>query len=45
MTLQNKLLKLVEEVEDFYQEELESFSGNLNRFSKIAKFIQKIFEK
>ncbi|MFX1450932.1 MAG: tetratricopeptide repeat protein [Promethearchaeota archaeon] len=45
ITLQNKLKQLVEEVEDFFQEELESFSGNLNVFSKIGKFINKIFEK
>ncbi len=45
ITLQNKLKQLIEEVEDFFQEELESFSGNLNVFSKIGKFIEKIFMK
>ncbi|MFX0138087.1 MAG: hypothetical protein ACFFDN_30875, partial [Candidatus Hodarchaeota archaeon] len=44
ITLRNKLTKLVQEVEDFYQEELESYSGNLTLFSKAGKFIQKIFE-
>ncbi|MFX0138502.1 MAG: tetratricopeptide repeat protein, partial [Candidatus Hodarchaeota archaeon] len=45
VTLQNKLVKLIQDVEDFFQEELESFSGNLSLFSKIEKFIIKTFEK
>ncbi|MFX0133201.1 MAG: hypothetical protein ACFFDN_06110 [Candidatus Hodarchaeota archaeon] len=44
ITLRNKLVKLIEEVEEFYQEELESYSGNIGIFSKVGKFIQKIFE-
>ncbi|MFX1451537.1 MAG: hypothetical protein ACFFCM_11880 [Promethearchaeota archaeon] len=44
ITLQNKLVKLIQDVENFYQEELENFSGNLSVFSKIEKFIQKTFE-
>ncbi|MFX0132316.1 MAG: tetratricopeptide repeat protein [Candidatus Hodarchaeota archaeon] len=44
ITLRNKLVKLIEEVEDFYQEELETYSGNIGIFSKAGKFIQKIFE-
>ncbi|MFX0140814.1 MAG: tetratricopeptide repeat protein, partial [Candidatus Hodarchaeota archaeon] len=44
ITLRNKLIKLVQEVEDFFQEELESYSGNLTPFLKAGKFIQKIFE-
>ena len=44
ITLRNKLKKLIEEVEDFYQEELETYSGNIGIFSKAGKFIQKIFE-
>ncbi|MFX1450599.1 MAG: hypothetical protein ACFFCM_07145, partial [Promethearchaeota archaeon] len=44
ITLQNKLTNLISEVEDFYQEELENYSGNLAIFSKIGKFVQRIFE-
>ncbi len=41
--LRNKLLNLLNEVEDFYSEELESFSGKISTFSKIIKFIPKYF--
>ncbi|NVM00691.1 MAG: hypothetical protein HWN67_00025 [Candidatus Helarchaeota archaeon] len=44
VTLQKKLGTLIQDVEDFYQEELETYSGNLTVFSKIGKFVQKIFE-
>ncbi len=44
ITLQNKLTQLINDVEDFYQEELVAFSGDISVFSKIGKFIQKIFE-
>ncbi|MFX0133064.1 MAG: hypothetical protein ACFFDN_05400 [Candidatus Hodarchaeota archaeon] len=43
MTLRNKLEKLVKEVEEFYEEDLENYSGNISIFSKVGKFIQKIF--
>ncbi|MFX0135984.1 MAG: tetratricopeptide repeat protein, partial [Candidatus Hodarchaeota archaeon] len=45
ITLRNKLKELIQEVEDFFQEELENFQGNLSPFSKIDKFIQKILKK
>ncbi|MFX0138090.1 MAG: hypothetical protein ACFFDN_30890, partial [Candidatus Hodarchaeota archaeon] len=45
VTLQNKLMLLIQDIEDFYQEELESYSENLISFSKVGKFIQKIFER
>ena len=44
MTLRNKLKQLIQDIEDFYQEEFETYSGNLSVFSKIGKFVQKIFE-
>ncbi|NVM05254.1 MAG: hypothetical protein HWN67_23245, partial [Candidatus Helarchaeota archaeon] len=43
--LRNKLVQLVEDVEDLFQEEFETFYGNLNVFSKVGKLIRKIFEK
>ncbi len=43
ITLRNKLTQLIEEVEEFYKEELEEFHGELGIFSKIGKFIPKIF--
>ncbi|MFX0138156.1 MAG: hypothetical protein ACFFDN_31220, partial [Candidatus Hodarchaeota archaeon] len=45
ITLRNKTVKLIQEVENFYQEELEAYSGDISVFPKISKFIQKIFEK
>ncbi|NVM03863.1 MAG: hypothetical protein HWN67_16145 [Candidatus Helarchaeota archaeon] len=45
MTLRNKLAKLIQEVENFYQEELEAYSGDISVFPKISRFIQMIFEK
>ncbi|MFX0135222.1 MAG: tetratricopeptide repeat protein, partial [Candidatus Hodarchaeota archaeon] len=44
ITLRNKLMQLIIEIEDFFQEELENFAGNIDVFSKIGKFVQKIFE-
>ena len=44
ITLKEKLQQVVREVEDFYEEELDSFKGNVAVFSKVGKFIQKIFE-
>ncbi|MFX0133931.1 MAG: hypothetical protein ACFFDN_09820 [Candidatus Hodarchaeota archaeon] len=44
ITLRKKLEQLMQDVENFYQEELEDYSGNLSVFSKIGKFVQKIFE-
>ncbi|MFX1453365.1 MAG: hypothetical protein ACFFCM_21200, partial [Promethearchaeota archaeon] len=44
ITLRNKLKELIKDVEDFYQEEFETYSGNLSVFSKIEKFVQKTFE-
>ncbi|MFX1452374.1 MAG: hypothetical protein ACFFCM_16160, partial [Promethearchaeota archaeon] len=44
ITLRNKLKELIKDVEDFYQEEFEKYSGNLSVFSKIEKFVQKTFE-
>ncbi len=43
--LRNKLIQLVEDVEDLFQEEFESFYGNLNVFSKVGKLVNKIFKK
>ncbi|MFX1453035.1 MAG: hypothetical protein ACFFCM_19530, partial [Promethearchaeota archaeon] len=45
ITLRKKLEQLIQGIEDFFQEELESFSGDLTPFSKVGKFIQRIFEK
>jgi hypothetical protein len=39
------LKQLIQEVEEFYQEEFEKFKGNITVFSKIGKFIQKYFSK
>ncbi len=44
ITLRNKLMQLILDVEDFFQEELEDFTGDLDTFKKIGKFVQKIFE-
>jgi len=44
VTLRQKLTELIENIEDFFQEELENFQGDLKIFSKIGKFVQKIFE-
>ena len=44
ITLKQKLKQLVEEVEVFYQEELEAFNGNISVFAKAGKFVQRIFE-
>ena len=44
LTLRNKLKESVQEVEDFFQEELEHFTGNITPFLKIGKFVSKIFE-
>ncbi|MFX1449374.1 MAG: tetratricopeptide repeat protein [Promethearchaeota archaeon] len=43
-TLRNKMKQVVQEIEDFFKEELEYFQGNITPFRKIRKFIQKIFE-
>jgi len=43
VTLRSKLSNLIDELEDFYDEELKNFSGNLSVFSKIDKFIKRIF--
>ncbi len=43
ITLRNKLVKLIQEVEAFFQEELENFTGEIDTFSKVRKFIPKIF--
>jgi tetratricopeptide (TPR) repeat protein len=45
MILQRKLKQLIQEIEEFYQEELENFKGNISSFSKVGKFIQKYFAK
>lgn len=45
MILQRKLKQLIQEVEEFYQEEFENFKGNVTSFSKVGKFIQKYFSK
>ncbi|MFX1450835.1 MAG: hypothetical protein ACFFCM_08335 [Promethearchaeota archaeon] len=44
LTLRNKLKQSIQEVENFFKEELATFSGNITPFKKIEKFIQKIFE-
>ncbi len=44
-TLRNKLKDLINDVEDFFSEELENFQGDIRPFSKIDKFVQKIFKK
>ena len=44
-TLRNKLITIIHEVEDFYREELELYSGDMELFSKISKFVHKIFGK
>ncbi|MFX1450597.1 MAG: hypothetical protein ACFFCM_07135, partial [Promethearchaeota archaeon] len=44
ITLRNKLVELIDDVEEFFQEELENFSGDIEPFSKIGKFVQRIFE-
>lgn len=38
-----KLAKLIQEVEEIYQEELEEYDGNIGIFSKIGRVVQKIF--
>ncbi len=43
-TLRNKLIQLVRDIEDFYKEEFETFNGDVEIFSKIGKFIQRLFE-
>ena len=43
ITLRNKLKESVKEVEEFFKEELENFRGNITPFSKISKFVDKIF--
>ncbi|MFX0135983.1 MAG: carbon-nitrogen hydrolase family protein, partial [Candidatus Hodarchaeota archaeon] len=44
-TLRNKMKQAVREIEDFFQEELKHFNGNITPFQKIRKFMQNIFEK
>ncbi|MFX1451536.1 MAG: hypothetical protein ACFFCM_11875, partial [Promethearchaeota archaeon] len=44
VTLRQKLIELIENIEDFFQEELENFQGDLKVFTKIGKFVQRIFE-
>ncbi|MFX1450973.1 MAG: hypothetical protein ACFFCM_09025 [Promethearchaeota archaeon] len=44
ITLRNKLSELIQEIEDFYEEELETYAGDISIFPKIDKFVQKIFE-
>lgn len=44
LTLRTKLKHLIQEVEDFFQEELENHPNNTSLFSKIGKFTRKIFE-
>ncbi|MFX1450573.1 MAG: hypothetical protein ACFFCM_07010, partial [Promethearchaeota archaeon] len=45
ITLQNKLGRLIQDIEDFYDEEFRNFSGNLEVFTKIGKFINRTFVK
>ncbi|MFX1449373.1 MAG: nitrilase-related carbon-nitrogen hydrolase [Promethearchaeota archaeon] len=45
ITLRNKLKQSVLDVENFFQEELEHFKGNITPFRKIRKILQKIFEE
>ncbi len=44
MTIRKKLKELIDEVEGFYEEELEKFKGDVRPFTKINKFVEKIFE-
>ncbi len=44
ITLRNKLKQSIQEIENFFKEELECFSGNITPFNKIEKFVHKIFE-
>ncbi|MFX0132743.1 MAG: GTP-binding protein [Candidatus Hodarchaeota archaeon] len=45
ITLRNKLKDVVQEVEEFFKEELENFKGKITPFLKISKFVNKIFEE
>ncbi|MFX0133419.1 MAG: hypothetical protein ACFFDN_07235, partial [Candidatus Hodarchaeota archaeon] len=44
ITLQNKLKELIQIVEEFFEDEFKSYSGDMEVFSKIDKFVQKIFK-
>ncbi len=44
ITLQNKLKELIQIVEEFFEEEFKNYMGDIEVFSKIDKFVQKIFE-
>ncbi|NVM04024.1 MAG: hypothetical protein HWN67_16960 [Candidatus Helarchaeota archaeon] len=44
ITLQNKLKELIQIVEEFFEDEFKTYSGDMEVFSKIDKFVQKIFE-
>ncbi|MFX1298349.1 MAG: hypothetical protein ACFFD2_26275, partial [Promethearchaeota archaeon] len=43
ITLRTKLKQLIQEVESFYQKDLENFVGNLDKFSNMGKLVQNIF--
>ncbi len=45
ITIRNKLKELIQQVEEFFEEELTNFKGNLAPFTKISKFITKIFQE
>ena len=45
VTLRNKLKQLIEEVEEYYSEELQKHPNQTSLFSEVGQFTQKIFEK